>query len=137
MFLFPFIKEIFVGKDRGGYDRRRKPSLRVSLVKRLFIVLICLSVVLNYYLLVKVYDLGRKNLILQQQIKEKNNKPIIYPKEDKTIPVPDDVIPPYEDGVRETRPPRRPKPPKPKPPEQEPTSRDTLLQDLEEINQIR
>lgn len=137
MFLFPFVKEIFIGKDKGGYDRRRKPSVRVTLVKKIFILLICLSVVLNYYLLVKVYDLGRKNLILQGQIKDKPNKPIVYPKEDKTIPVPDNTIAPYDDSAVEYPKPKKPKPPKPKHTETPTPPRDTLLQDLEEISKIR
>jgi hypothetical protein len=137
MFLFPFVKEIFVSKDKGGYDRRRKPSVRVTLVKKIFIVLICFSVVLNYYLLVKVYDLGRKNLVLQKQVKDKANKPIIYPKEEKPLPIPNNTMPPYDDSAVEYPKPKKPKPPKPKPTQPPTPPRDTLLQDLEEISKIR
>lgn len=137
MFLFPFVKELFVGKDKSGYDRRRRPGIRVTVVKKIFILLICLSVVLNYYLMVKVYDLGRKNLLLQKEIKDKANKTIVYPKEEKHIPVPNNTIPPYDDSVVEYPNPKKPKPPKPKPTQTPTPPRDTLLQDLEEISKIR
>jgi hypothetical protein len=79
MYLFPFLKELFIGKDKQQIDRRSKPGTTSVRLKKLIIILGCASVAINFYLIGRVYDLGRQNLMLQKQMNEKLSKPITYP----------------------------------------------------------
>lgn len=135
MFLFPFVKEMFLSKDKRGYDRRRRPSPKITVVKKIFILLVCFSLVLNYYLIVKVFDLGRKTLELNKRIKEEENKPVIYPKSEEKPrdkpppdPIPDPVVEAPVEKKNKTKPISKKRTSDPE---------DDLLKNLEEIDKIR
>lgn len=132
MFLFPFLKELFIGKgkEKGGADQNTSTgSVRT---KKIVIMIGCLSVAMNFYLVSKVYNLGRENLILQKQVKEKIPKPMVYP--DKNLKKEDES----QINIRELDTPkdedRRKR--KIKPPQALPVERDRFLKQLEEINKI-
>lgn len=124
MFIFPFIKEIVIGKDKGGFDRRKRQGEGFTFIRKVFVLLVCISVVLNYYLFVRVFDLGRKNLELTKQVKEKENAPVVYPtnkpQPQQPTKSPDVVNKPVPDR-----------------PKKQPDTNTDLLNDLHEINQIQ
>lgn len=133
MYLFPFLKELFIGKDKQQIDRRSKTSPGSIILKKMIIVLGCVSVAINFYLIGKVYDLGRQNLLLQKQMNEKISKPITYPI-DKPIDKP--VTPQAQDPLETDTPAREPrrKPQKPNKPIED---RSTLMNELEKLNSIK
>ena len=134
MYLFPFLKELFIGKDKNKVDRRAKPDATSVRLKKLIIILGCLSVAINFYLIGKVYDLGRQNLLLQKQMNEKLSKPITYPIEkplDKPTDVPTNTKE-ADEPYKETRAPRR-KPPKQTPPVEDNSK---IIDELEKLNNI-
>lgn len=131
MFLFPFVKEIFIGKDIDPVDRRKRPSTFTVMLKKFLALLVCVSLVMNYYLVTKVFDLGKKNIELKKQLADKPRQ-TIEPAHEKA-PLPPPSITP---GVDYTAP-KKPKPPKPKPPDVTTKPEDDILVDLEEIRNIR
>lgn len=131
MFLFPFVKEIFIGKDNDPIDRRKRPSTFTALIKKFFVLLVCVSLVMNYYLVAKVFDLGKKNLELKKQLTDKPKQSHSLPGEKiPTLPTP---TAPSVDYTA----PKKPKPPKPKPPDVITKPEDDILLELEEIRNIR
>ena len=133
MYLFPFLKELFIGKDKHQIDRRSKSSPGSVVLKKLIIVLGCVSVAINFYLIGKVYDLGRQNLLLQKQMNEKISKPITYPIEK---PIDKPIVPQVQEPIESDTPTREPrrKPQKPNKPIED---RSTLMNELEKINSIK
>ena len=132
MFLFPFLKELFIGKD-SSVSRKGKIKEPNQLLKQFIIILGCASVALNVYLTGKAFNLGRENLELQKQIKEPNPKPILYPnspttKKEQTVvtnyPTPD----PDEQSPKK----RLVRLPSALPPE-----RESYLKELEAIDKIQ
>ena len=133
MFLFPFLKELFIGKNNS--DANKNNSSFFLFIKKLIIVIGCLSFALNFYLFGKVYNLGRENLEYQNQVKEKAPKPIVYPeptvgkKENiKVTTIGNDEQDPPEDKKNKQKPPSVP------------VIRDDkerLIKKLEEINKIK
>lgn len=132
MFLFPFVKEVVIGKDKDPVDRRRRPSTVAMLIKKFFILLVCLSLVMNYYLAGRVFDLGKKNIELKKQIADKP-KHTVEPTQNKPAPLPHPTTPPSPEYTA----PKKPKPPKSKPPDMTTKPEDDILTDLEEITKIR
>lgn len=135
MFLFPFLKELFITKDKnaptdGSYQDSN------SLLKKMILVLGCMSIAANFYLVTKLYVLGRENIELRRQVKDPAPRPVLYPEDDKA-PKPKPK-PPVEVILQE---PVRNKPPKPKrPPSFSPTlppDNETYLKELDEINKIQ
>lgn len=132
MYLFPFLKELFIGKDKQQIDRRAKPGTTSVRLKKLIIILGCASVAINFYLIGRVYDLGRQNLLLQKQMNEKLSKPITYPIE-KPLDNQSDKPTQTTQSDTPTRTPRR-KPQK----ENKPTEdRSVLMDELEKLNNIK
>lgn len=136
MFLFPFLKELFIAKDKnaptdGSYQDSN------SMLKKMILVLGCMSVAANFYLVTKLYVLGRENIELRRQVKDPVPRPVLYPEENNTPPKPKQK-PPVEVILQE---PVRNKPPKPKkPPSFYPTlppDNETYLKELDEINKIQ
>jgi len=132
MFLFPFLKELLIGGNASENNENKKHSRLFLFLKKLVIVMGCLSVALNFYLISKVYDLGRENLNLQKQIKEKIPKPMVYPS--KNTPKPE---------IKEVKKEEKPYPAdnnKPKKkltvPPAVPVDRERFLRQLEDINKI-
>lgn len=135
MYLFPFLKELFIGKDKQQIDRRSKPGTTSVRLKKLIIILGCASVAINFYLIGRVYDLGRQNLMLQKQMNEKLSKPITYPIEKPLDNQSDKPTQTAESTQSDTpaRAPRR-KPQK----ENKPTEdRSVLMNELEKLNNIK
>jgi hypothetical protein len=83
-FLFPFLKELFIGKDNSA-SKKGKIGAMERIIKLIVITLGCLSVSLNVYLVGRVYNLGRNNVELQKQIKDNTPKPVVYPKENTVV----------------------------------------------------
>lgn len=136
-FLFPFLKELFLGKknntSRNGNAEPDKQS--IEFMKLFVIVLGCMSVCLNYYLVTQAYNLGRENLELKKQIREINPKPLQYPEDHK----PDKPYKSHSLGtsepVRHNKNNNRNKK-VPSVPPLLPPDRETYLRELEEINKI-
>ena len=66
MFLFPFIKELFLGKNPPRNST--SVSLLVLVLKRMTIALGCFSVAINVYLSNRVYTLAASSLALSREI---------------------------------------------------------------------
>lgn len=131
MYLFPFLKELFIGKDKQQIDRRAKPGTTSVRLKKLIIILGCASVAINFYLIGRVYDLGRQNLLLQKQMNEKLSKPITYPIE-KPLDKPNQSIEPAEADTPIKSPRRKPQK------ENKPIEdRSVLMDELEKLNNIK
>ena len=131
MYLFPFLKELFIGKDKQQIDRRAKPGTTSVRLKKLIIILGCASVAINFYLIGRVYDLGRQNLLLQKQMNEKLSKPITYPIE-KPLDKPNQSIEPAETDTPIKSPRRKPQK------ENKPIEdRSVLMDELEKLNNIK
>lgn len=130
MFLFPFLKELFLGKDNSA-SKKGKIGAFERLIKLAIIILGCLSVVLNVHLMSKTYSLGREIVQLQRQVKDPTPKPILYPNKDQG-PVTTEKRP---EGDEETH-----KKPKKKPIRLEPAlppERESYLKELESIDKIQ
>ncbi len=139
MFLFPFIKEVFAQKERDKIFVNHREVAIKAFFKNVIIAAGCLSVVMNFYIVGKVYNLGRENIALKKQIKDNIPKPIIYPKKD-VQPTENEVALP-EPAIEETLegpipiknedikkiPKRLPKPS---------VDKEKFLKELEQINKI-
>ena len=132
MFLFPFLKELLIGGNTSENNENKKHNRLFLFLKKLVIVLGCLSVALNFYLISKVYDLGRENLNLQKQIKEKIPKPMVYPNQNTPKP-----------EIKEVENKEKPYPTDNKKPKRKlivppavPVDRERFLRQLEDINKI-
>jgi len=102
-FLFPFIKELLLGKEKPTNKNELPPLLIKSMFfKKTIIAIGCASVLLNIYLLKQIYVITSKNIELTKQINPKETKDlIIRPKElilpppiVPTQPIPVDIKPP-------------------------------------------
>jgi hypothetical protein len=91
-FLFPFIKEMFLGKD--NQSNKDTPTYAGKIgnargVKKLLIGVGCLSVILNIYLIKQIFIIGKENLSLHKKInetKETTPKPTVpKPKVDVVV----------------------------------------------------
>ena len=135
MYLFPFLKELFIGKDKQQIDRRSKPGTTSVRLKKLIIILGCASVAINFYLIGRVYDLGRQNLMLQKQMNEKLSKPITYPIE-KPLDNQSDKPTQTAESTQSDTPTRtsRRKPQKENKPIED---RSVLMNELEKLNNIK
>lgn len=133
-FLFPFLKELFSAKS-NNISRKGKVKEPNELLKNIIIVLGCMSLSANFYLLTQVYNLGRENLEFKRQVKEPNPRPVQYP-EDRT---PTKSHKPHEavpvDDTRHNNNNNRNKKP-PNIPPVLPPDRENYLKELEEINKI-
>lgn len=130
-FLFPFLKELFIGKGNNA-SRKGKVKEPNELLKTIIIVLGCASVALNFYLISRSYSLGRENLELQKQVKEPTPRPVQYPNNTPT-PIPRRVIETVEDKPNKNNNPNKKVvtlPPA------LPPDRENYLKELEEINKI-
>lgn len=83
--LFPFIKELFLGKEIVSTDPNAPPTLDTNLskyriLKKILIAIGCLSVVLNVFLIKQSYIISMENVNLQKTIQtltevKNNSKP--------------------------------------------------------------
>lgn len=135
-FLFPFLKELFIGKDnrssRGDRLKGKEPNF---FIKKAIIVLGCASVAANFYLMTQAYNLGRENLELKRQAKEATPKPLQYPEKDTALTNPHvhAVVIDEDDryGKNKNRDKKGPFVPPALPPDKQ-----NYLRELEEINNI-
>lgn len=134
-FLFPFLKELFSAKSNNT-SRKGKVKEPNELLKNIIIVLGCMSLSANFYLLTQVYNLGRENLEFKRQVKEPNPRPVQYP-EDRT---PNRPHRPHEavavEGVRHNNNNNNRNKKAHSPPPVLPPDRENYLKELEEINKI-
>lgn len=141
IFLFPFVKELFVSKDKNKYDTVQKPGPNSTFFKMTGMSLVVLSIVMNYYLITKVFKLGRENIALQKELKDKPNKPIVYPKtpdpvKSEPVKIAPEAVPPYEKPKPKDK--LRDRKPIEKRPEDPPiVDKEKIIDDLEELNIIR
>ena len=130
MFLFPFLKELFIGKDNSASKKGKLGALE-RIIKSIIIILGCLSVALNVYLVGKVYNLGRQNLELQKQIKDPTPKPVVYPRREYAIP--SNEPHPVTDDEQNQVPKRKAS----RPISALPPDRESYLKELESIDKIQ
>lgn len=129
-FLFPFLKELFIGKGNSA-SKKAKISAFERITKLIAITLGCASIALNVHLTGKAYNLGRQNLTLQKQIKESTPESTLCPRiEQVTMPITPTLgpankqkHPPMEKPVRAIA--------------ALPPERESYLKELESINKIR
>ena len=132
-FLFPFLKELFIGKTNNA-SRKGKTKETNELLKTIIIVLGCVSVAANFYLVAQAYNLGRENLELKRQAKETNPRPVQYPEHpsSNTVYSPHQIAPSIPTDKNNNN---RNKKPLNIPPVL-PPDRENYLKELEEINLI-
>lgn len=130
MFLFPFLKELFIGKGTPSAKKAKMGSFE-KLMKLSVIAIGCFSVALNVYLAGRVYGLGKENLNFQKQIKEFSSKVIDCPKHRDVIKAPMANTSPIE-NKRPERDERHFRRGAALPPD-----RETYIKELERINNIR
>jgi hypothetical protein len=136
LFLFPFVKEVFVKKERPDrFDRRRvdrrtqRPRLGVR--QSIIIVMGCMSVAFNFYIVERAYNLGKENILLKKQISEAKSTPPTAPDKAK-CPIPKlDQYPPMPPYT----PPKQPKQEN-KPTHAPPREDERFLKELQDINKI-
>lgn len=137
LFLFPFVKEVFVKKERPDrYERRRTDrrtqKSQLPLLKSFIIVAGCLSVAFNFYVIGKAYTLGKENLQLKKQIKEAKPLPQFTPPTQQNCPtLKADQYPPMPPYT----PPKYPKKDN-KPTHAPPREDERFLKELQDINKI-
>lgn len=134
MFIFPFLKELFIGKDNNtSRSGKAKPRETNYILRQVIILLGCASVALNFYLIGRSYSLGRENLELQKQIKEPTPKPVQYPEDVPAQPPrrPNEVIATTVNKNNNNRNKKVINMPPALPPD-----RESYLKELEEINKI-
>lgn len=128
-FLFPFLKELFIGKDNGtSKNGKIKPANHF--LRKVVIIIGCLSVALNFYLLGKAFNLGRENIQLQKQIKDHVPKPTVYPDTEQMI----DPTPYSHEPIKDNH---HPKKKALRMPSALPPERESYLKELEAIDQIQ
>jgi len=133
MFLFPFIKELVFGKEeKTGRRTTKKPPANKTTIN-ILIAIGCLSVVLNLFLLNRLYVIGEQNHSLTQQLKELKPE-VIIPK----LPDPMPIEKPEREPEESTAKPVVPQRQKPKEKREIPykDKGNEHIQELKEINQI-
>lgn len=133
LFLFPFIKELVFGKEeKTGKRITKKPPANKTTIN-ILIGIGCLSVVLNLFLLNRLYVIGEENHRLTQQLKD--HKPtIIVPDIPKPLPIQNPEREQEESTAKPVVPNRQKQKEKKEIPYKEKGNEN--IQELKEINQI-
>lgn len=151
-FLFPFIKEIFLGKDKGDVPETQSKIAaflaKYTWFRKAIIAVGCVSVLLNVYLFNRLIALSREHVELTRRppaihapvpASAPPHPPKLPPDKNKPNPAPPLGPPPAKPELHPViadRPPRKPREPSPTHHTDHPHGQDDSLQRLQRLNTL-